>query len=261
MSQGKIGQSKVETKLSNQISVSEESADTSTQLSSASKCRSGASTQKRFVSSKLFSWNREKPRETSEYVKKKFGEPFNKVAPELRVIGGLGVIKCVGQEQQPLINRPTQVQKLCHTRNNLLPNFPLTEQLRPAACPKKKKTLSVSEAVERIKLAENLPSPSTPSSSEHTDGTKEAFNHQNPFKLDLQALSDYQKQKHNAEENQRRRNYQIIRRTMETKALKTEGVEEIKQELRNEKFRLPAFFKVVETSDIEERGGDEEAGE
>lgn len=142
----------------------------------------------------------------------------------------------------------------------MLPNFPLTEQLWPAAC-LKKKTPSVSEAVERIKLAENLPSPSTPSSSEHTDGTKEAFNHQNPFKLDLQALSDYQKQKHNAEENQRRRNYQIIRRTMETKALKTEGVEEIKQELRNEKFRLPAFFKVVETSEVEEGGGNEEAGE
>jgi hypothetical protein len=36
---------------------------------------------------------------------------------------------------------------------------------------------------------------------------------------------------------------------METKALKTEGVERIKQEARNEKFKMPAFFKVLEINE------------
>jgi hypothetical protein len=222
------------------------------QFSSATICtNNNGSTRQKSVLSKLFSWNREKPRPTGEYVEKKYDEPFNIVAPELRMIGGLGPIRCVGkQKQHPLINRPTQVQKVCHTKTKLLPNFTLTEQLRPVACREKSK-LDVLGAAERVKFAENLPTPSlTPVPSE----TKEIYNHRNPFNLDLNALSAYQKQKHNAEEMEKRRNYQIIRRTMETKALKTEGVERIKQEARNEKFKLPAFFKVIETNENVESG-------
>lgn len=239
-----------------QIPVSEEGCGTSstTQFECSSKS-SFTMKKKKSVLSKLFSWNREKPRPSSEYVDKKFDKPFNKVAPELRMIGGLGPIKCVAkQERQPLINRPTQVQKLSHTTTKLLPNFALTEQLRPVACSDKKK-LSVLSAAERVKLVENLPcEPSTSSSSSSESGTKAHFNHQNPFNLDLDALSEYQKQKHNAEEKEGRRNYQIIRRTMETKALKTDGAERIVQEARNEKFKLPEFFKVSEESGAAETG-------
>jgi hypothetical protein len=125
------------------------------------------STPKKSVLSKLFGWNREKPRPTAEYVKKKFSEPFNIVAPELRAIGGLGAIKCVRkQKRHPFINRPTQVQKVCHTKTKLLPNFTLTEQLRPVTCRKKKK-FSLTEIAERVKFAENLTTmSSTPVPSE-----------------------------------------------------------------------------------------------
>lgn len=223
------------------------------QSSSASKC----SSDKMLVASKLFSWNREKPRRNSEYVEKKYLKPFNKVAPELQMIGGLGEMKCVRRnERKPLVNRPTQVQKLCHTTTKLLPNFHLTEQLRPIAC-KKKKILSILEAAEQVKFAENLPMPSN-SHPNKQEKTKEIFNHQNPFNLDLKASSDDEKQKHNAEEVERRRNYEIIRRTMETKALKTEGAERIKQRARDEKFKLPIFFNVCDSivNEVEAAAGD-----
>lgn len=232
---------RIRKKLSTQILVSDKTSNTTPKLSSASRC--DKSSHAKTVFSKWFSWNPAKPRPTSEYVDKKFGEPFNKVAPELRAIGGLGEIKCVvKQKQQPLINRPTQVKKLCR-----LTNFPLTEQLRPVACPRKTK-LSALAAAERVKFAENLPSKHA-STRRGKSETKASFNHQNPFNLDLKALSEYQRQKHNAEETERRRNYQIIRRTMETKALKTEGVERILQDERNGKFQLPAFFKVIESNE------------
>lgn len=241
-------------KTSSQISVSDRTTDSLPQVSSAFKCSTKTSAWKKSVSSKLFSWNKEKPRQTSEYVEKNYKDPFNEVAPELRVIGGLGQIKCVAkQEQQPLVNRPTQVQKLWHTKTRLLPNFPLTEQLRPTACPRKQK-LSVTQAAERVKFAENLPSPPSSSSLMGQSKTKDSFNHQNPFNLDLNALSKYQKQKYYAEEIERRRNYQIIRRTMETKELKSEGVERIKQAARDEKFQLPTLFKVGETIENIETG-------
>ena len=244
MSEDKKADKKVSTMLRGKIQVPDKSFVL--QVSNASVSSKHISTPKKSVLSKLFSWNREKPRPGGEYLDKKFGEPFNVVAPELRVIGGLGPIKCVGKPKQPLINRPTQVQKLCHTKTKLLPNFALTEQLRPVKCRKKKK-VEIVETAERVKFAENLPTPTlTPVPSE----TKETFNHKNPFNLDLNALSAYQKQKHNAEKMERRRNYQIIRRTMETKALKTEGAERIKQEARDERFKLPEFFQVLETNKI-----------
>ena len=211
------------------------------------------SSTRKSLSSKLFGHNCEKPRPTSEYVDKKYEKPFNKVAPELRMIGGLGDIKCVARHaQRPLVNRPTQVQQLCHTKTKLSPNFALTEQFLPLECARKKKP-GLFEATERVKFAENLPTPSTP--LVETKTTKDLFDHQNPFTLDLNALTEYQKQKHNAEEMERRRNYQIIRRTMETKALKTEGAERIKDEARKEKFKLPAFFNISEAY------GNVEAGE
>jgi hypothetical protein len=46
-----------------------------------------------------------------------------------------------------------------------------------------------------MKFAKNLP---TPTFSPVPSKTKETFNHQNPFNLDLNALSAYQKQEHNA---------------------------------------------------------------
>lgn len=246
--------SKLLKKTSSQISVSDRRTDSSLpQVSSALKCSRSTSTLKKSVLSKLFSWNKEKPRQTSEYVEKNYKDPFNRVALELRVIGGLGQIKCVAKhEQQPLVNRPTQVQKLCHTTTRLHPNFPLTQPLRPTACHRKQK-LSAIEATERVKFAENLPTQSSFSLTKQSK-TKDSFNHQNPFNLDLNALSEYQKQKYNAEETERRRNYQIIRRTMETKELKTKGVERIKQETRDEKYKLPTFFKVFETIENVEIG-------
>lgn len=227
-------------------------SDGSSQASSAAGTREIS--PKTSVLSKLFSWNREKPRPTSEYVGKDYDKPFNVVAPELRMIGGLGAMKCVQQHQtRPLVNRPTQVQKVSHTTSKLLPNFPLTETLQPVTCARKTKPDGL-EVAERVKLAENLPTSSAAPPEEQTQETKSSFDHQNPFNLDFSALSEYQKQKHNAEEGERRRNYQIIRRTMETKALKTDGAGRIKQSERDEKFKLPAFFNISEDSEFDGEG-------
>lgn len=241
MFQEKSDKRKVFDKASSQIHVSVETFDPNP-MSNVSESAKLTSTRNKLAASKLFGWSREKPRPGSEYVDKKFDKPFNEVAPELRVIGGFRQEKCVVKhKRQPLVNRPTQVQKLCHTTTKLLPNFPLTEQLEPVACRQKTK-LSVLEAAEKVKFVENLPSTV---SLDVLSETKDSFNHENPFNLDLNALSEYQKQKNYSEEAERRRNYQIIRRTMETKALKTEGIERLKQEARDEKFKLPKFFKVV----------------
>lgn len=209
----------------------------------------------------LFNWNREQVRHNSEYIDKKFSKPFNKIAPELRVIGGLGPIKCLNKKKgghPNVVNRPTQVQKISHTTTKVLPNFNFTEQLKPIVC-ERTKHMSVDEHVEKVKIAENLPI----SDESPVVRTMKSFKHENPFNLDLNALSEYQKQRSNAEDAQRRRNSQIVRRIMETKKLKTEGAERIKQEERNEKFGLPAFFRishddenddeemVVETGDVD----------
>lgn len=190
-------------------------------------------------------------RKNSEYLNSNFKEAFNEIAPELRVIGGLGRMKCIKKEQRHrIINRPTQVQKFSHTTTKLLPKFPLTSKLRPVACPQEKQPKNVFEHAERIKFAENLPpTPSSRSSNsivnEEGDANKIiSFNHRNPFNLDLCGLSQYQKYKSTAEDVEKRRNYHIIRRTMETKKLKTEGKERIQQQERNEKFGLPKLFKV-----------------
>lgn len=192
---------------------------------------------------KLFSWNREKPRHNSEYIDKKFSQPYNDVAPELKVIGGLGRINCVNKKQkQALVNRPTQVQKISHTTTKVLPNFSLTEELKPLACERRKK-FSTHKHVERVKFAENL------EEIEIISSESKRFNNENPLNLDLSALNEYQKQKSDAEDVERRRNFQMIRRTMETMKLKSVGAEEIMQEERDAKFKLPAFFNIAECDD------------
>lgn len=198
---------------------------------------------------KLFKWNQEKPRKNSEYIGGKFNEAHNEIAPELRVIGGLGRFRCVDedkvQQRRRLINRPTQVQRATHTKTKLLPNFPLTADLRHLTCPQEQQPRSVLEHVERVKFVENLPPPSSPAVSLKQEAQK-SFNHQNPFDLDLSGFSEYQRQKSLADEAEMRRNYQIIRRTMETKKLQTEGRERIIQQERDEKFGLPELFKVCD---------------
>lgn len=192
---------------------------------------------------KLFKWNREKSRVNGEYLDGDYTEAFNEIAPELRVIGGLGRMRCMKKEQRHRsINRPTQVQKVSHTTTKLLPNFTLTEKLRPVVCPQEQQPTNVFEHAERIKFAENLP-PSPSIEGAKTNKTS-FFNHKNPFNLDLSGMSEYQRQKSAAEDVERRKNYQIIRRTMETKKLRTEGRERIKQQERDEKLGLPKLFKV-----------------
>lgn len=217
---------------------------------SSSFCR------KKSIRPKLFRWNRELPRQNSEYLNGKFDEAFNKVSPELKTIGGLGRIRCV-ERRQRILNRPTQVQKLSHTKTKMLPNFPLTAQLRPVVCTQEQQPKSVFEHAERVKFAENLiPSTATSTSSSSSlseDKMEKRFNnHDNPFNLDIKGLSEYQRQKSVKEDVERRKKYQIIRRAMETKLLKTEGRERIKQQERDEKFGLPKLFKVEDDEKEEE---------
>lgn len=203
------------------------------------------------IQPKLFKWNHEKPRKTSEYMGGKFNEAHNEIAMELRVIGGLGQIRCVDedkvQQHRRLINRPTQVQRIAHTKTKLLPNFPLTADLRQLTCPQEQQPKNMLEHVERVKFVENLP-PSPAASLKHK--TQKSFNHENPFDLDLSGFSEYQRQKSLADDVNRRKNYQIIRRTMETKKLQTEGRERIMQQERDEKFGLPKLFKVCERKSV-----------
>lgn len=214
---------------------------------------------------KLFAWSHEKPRANSEYQDGKFNEAHNEIAPELRVIGGLGQFRCLAKtkvQRQRLINRPTQVQKVTHTRNKLLPNFPLTAELRPVVCPQEQQPNNITEHVERVKFVENLPPSSTSSSLlSHENNTKKNFNHQNPFNLDLSGLSEYQRQKSAADDVEKRKNFQSIRRTMETKLLKTEGKERIKQQERDEKFGFPKLFNVCNDSGSEQEKKELETGE
>jgi len=257
MSSSSLSQQEVELQQQNPSLIEN---STSPQPSSL-KCKYSTSNSTKSEPPELFSWNREQVRQNSEYVDKKFSKAFSNIAPELRIIGGLGPIKCINKKKNghpKLVNRPTQVQKISHTTTKVLPNFNFTEQLKPIVCARTKH-MSVDEHVEKVKIADNLPI-SDESSIRHGIDTMKSFKHENPFNLDLNALSEYQKQRSNAEDAQRRRNSQIIRRTMETKKLKTEGAERIKQEERNEKFRLPAFFRishdddetmVVETGDVD----------
>lgn len=69
-----------------------------------------------------------------------------------------------------------------------------------------------------------------------------SINQCNPFNMDLDAESKYKRQLRNAKTIKERREYQIIRKTMDTKALKSVGIENLKLENRQEKFKIPQFF-------------------
>ncbi|KAG5671725.1 hypothetical protein PVAND_001905 [Polypedilum vanderplanki] len=204
---------------------------------------------------KLFDWNAEKPRPISEYIDGNFSQPFNKVAHELRTIGGLGRMNCVKKNRrQILVNRPTQVQKISHTTTKLMPHLNLTDEMKFVACDGKKK-LSIQKHVERVKFAENLPKIENVLSTQKT----REFNHENPYNLDFAALNDYQQQKSDFENFEKQRRSEIIRRIMETKRLKTKGADEILQEERDKIFGLPAFFDIVERETIMKKIDEDEA--
>jgi hypothetical protein len=198
---------------------------------------------------KLFNWNPELPRLICEYVDGDFSKPFNNVAPELRAIGGLGRARCVKKNRRRvLVNRPTRVQQVSHTTTKLTANFNITEHSKPVVCEEEKK-LSMREHIERVKFAENLLDDEK-NSSGAVARTK--FNHDNPFNLDLAALNEFQLQRSDAEDVRRQRQFQVLRREMETKRLLTVGAEEILQEERDAKFKLPAFFDVSKSVGGEE---------
>ena len=71
-----------------------------------------------------------------------------------------------------------------------------------------------------------------------------SINQCNPFNMDLDAVSKYQKETKIAKTILERREYQIIKRTMDTKALKSVGIEKLKHENRQEKYKLPELFKI-----------------
>lgn len=226
---------------------------TDTESTNSLKCTTQSS-HINSVTSKVFHWNPEELRHNSEYAHKNFEEPHNNFAQHLNVIGGLGPMKCIKKMKRPgkVVNRLTQVERISHTTKKVLPNFSLTEQLKPIVCPKPKH-YSMHENIERTRLAENLP---IETSDACGSDIMKSFKHKNPFNLDLKMLSEYQKQRCFAQNIQRRRQYQILKRTMETLKLRTEGEERIKQEERDIKFGLPAFCKVIHSSDEEKESGD-----
>lgn len=200
--------------------------------------------------SKLFKPNKEQQQWiNSEYLDGNYKKIFNEIAPELRVIGGLGQTRCIKKKKlHQHVNRPTQVQRVSHTTTKFLPNFHLTSELKNVACLPETKPTNVFEYAERVKFAGNLLS-SPPSSQPILNETKNyCFNSENPFDLDLTGLSEYQRQICTSEDFERRKNYHIIRRKMETKKLKTEGKERIEQQERDKKFGLPSLFDVIDTS-------------
>ena len=69
-----------------------------------------------------------------------------------------------------------------------------------------------------------------------------SINQCNPFNMDLDAVSKHKREIKNAKTIQERRKYQIMKKTMDTKALKSVDIQRIKNENRQEKFKLPQFF-------------------
>lgn len=162
-------------------------------------------------------WNGENPRAWNEYQNKRFDLAHNPVGQELKYIGGLGLKKCVNKTTKPpFVNRPTQVQTICHTKTKLLPEFRFTEQLQPVACPKKVNR-SVRQHAERVKFADNLPCRTSALSATETDAKLIATN---PFNLDLQTMTEHQERIRDAEDFHRRRDYIMCRRKMDTKHIK-----------------------------------------
>jgi hypothetical protein len=199
--------------------------------------------QCKFARTKSFKWNPEKPRQNSEYLDKKYDKAFNNVGMELKVIGGLGKYRCMRKNyRQPLINRPTQAQTISHTKTKFLPNFSLTDELKPhVVCEDESMNIkSIEKHVEDIQVADNHPK----IQSVEKIGTNNNFNHKNPFNLDLNALTNYQHEMHDAQYLWMRRKNQIIRRKMETLELLKHGTDRIVQEERNEKYQMPKLFVI-----------------
>jgi hypothetical protein len=165
--------------------------------------------------------------------------------PELQIIGNLGNSKCITKRQWKRLSSSLrcsdQIQKLLLTRTN----FPLTEQTNVISCPKKKVKKSIFEIIKNV---QNPPKMEKVSSKD--DETKGKFNHQNPFNLDLNALSVYQEKKNEIERREKQKHYHIIRRQMQTKALE----ERVIQDMRNEKFSLPKFFQIQTTNEDKQNG-------
>lgn len=158
------------------------------------------------------------------------------IPPELKIIDDMGNFKCVEKSQKK--NYHSQLQKYFHTKTRLLPEFPLTQQLNVIACPVER-IESINSLVEKVVCKGNISSHEN-APGQKTNETKAQFNHLNPFNLDLNALSEYQQKKYEREKLENFEHYQTIASERKTKALEIE----VMQEMRNEKFQLPKFFRV-----------------
>lgn len=164
---------------------------------------------------------------------------------ELKIIDDMGNFKCVKKSTTGVKLRQSELQRYFHTKTRLLPEFPLTEELKAITCPTEVMP-SVVEAVAKVAhCSEDDMSPREIASRQKTAETKAQLDHLNPFNLDLNALSDYQWMKHEREELENFRRYHSIASEMKIKALKDELI----QTMRNEKFQLPQFFRLPENGE------------
>lgn len=151
-----------------------------------------------------------------EYRDKRFEVLFNSFADELKVL--VGQMRCKRDQVAPFVKK-----------------FQLMiTKVDPES------QISMKEAVEKVRLAENLPSETDSTDSEDSCD----IDYANPFNLDLRALSEYKQKVEKSKEINRKRDYRIFKRKMETKLIKTEKPNELKQQMFAEKFKLPDFFHV-----------------
>lgn len=64
----------------------------------------------------------------------------------------------------------------------------------------------------------------------------------NPFKLDFKELNKFKEQLHRSENFHMKRDYRIFKRKLDTRELKTTGIERLNQEIRDEAFKFPQVF-------------------
>lgn len=156
---------------------------------------------------------------------------------ELKIIDDMGNFKCV-KKSTTMKRRPSQLQRYFHTKTRLLPEFSFTQERRALVCPTEK-TPSINSIVAQVACSGNTSSRES-AQGQRTDETKAKFNRQNPFNLDLNALSEYQRRKHEREKLENLEHYQTIASKMKTKALEKKML----QAMRNEKFQLPKLFRL-----------------
>lgn len=161
---------------------------------------------------------------------------------ELKIIDDMGNFKCVEKpselKKKNYHKHPSQLQQYFHTKTRVLPEFPLTQQLKVIACPAERKE-SINSLVSKVVCGGNISSHEN-ASGQKINETKAQFNHLNPFNLDLDTLSGYQQKKYEREKLENLERYQTIALEKKTKALEIEMM----QEMRNEKFKLPNFFRI-----------------